>query len=101
MEVSGQPHTSAALSLEKSLQYPLNKRLGGTQSWLHDLYTSPSIVSTEMKEGKMGWVFHSGRRHPYRILVGKLLEKEPPGRMRSTQHGYKRKTLTWTLGKQL
>jgi hypothetical protein len=54
-----------------------------------------------MKEGKMGWVFHSGRRHPYRILVGKLLEKEPPGRMRSTQHGYKRKTLTWTLGKQL
>jgi hypothetical protein len=32
MEMSGQLHVSAALPLEQSPQYPLDKRLGGPQS---------------------------------------------------------------------
>jgi hypothetical protein len=33
MELSGQLHALAVLPQEKSLQYPLDRRLGGPQSW--------------------------------------------------------------------
>jgi hypothetical protein len=33
MEVSGQLHVPAALLLEKDPRYPLDRRLGGPQSW--------------------------------------------------------------------
>jgi predicted small integral membrane protein len=52
---------------------------------LHDLYSSPSIIST-MKSRKMRWTGHVARmgvnRKKYRLLMGKPERKRPLGRPR-------------------
>jgi hypothetical protein len=47
---------------------------------LHDLYSSPSIIRI-MKVRRIRWTGHVARmgekRNTYRLLVGKVREKEP------------------------
>jgi hypothetical protein len=52
---------------------------------LHSLYSSPNIVRV-IKSRRMRWVGHVARKEEgksvYRVLVGRLEGKRPPGRSR-------------------